>query len=90
MAKRYVNKGLFDRFNFCAIRTAYASPSYLAVIPMQDVLGLGAKGRMNVPSTLGGNWSWRLQKQRLKAKDAARLKDLAEIYMRDRSDADNK
>lgn len=90
MAKRYVNKGLFDRFNYCAIRSAYASPSFLTIVPMQDVLGLGVKGRMNVPSTLGGNWSWRLQKRQLKAKDAQKLKELAETYMRDRSDADNK
>lgn len=90
MAKRYVNKGLFDRFNFCAIRSVYASPSYLAIIPIQDVLGLDAKGRMNIPSTLGGNWSWRLQPRQLKAKDAAKLKALAGIYMRDRPNAENK
>ncbi len=82
MAKRYLQKGLFDRFNLCAIRAAYSSPSFLTVIPMQDVLGLGVKGRMNVPSTLGGNWSWRLLKRQLRAKDAAKLRALAETYMR--------
>lgn len=84
MAKRYLNKGTFDKFNVCAIRAAYASPSFLTVIPMQDILGLGKRGRMNVPSTLGGNWGWRMQTKQLKSKHAALLKDLAVTYMRDK------
>lgn len=82
MAQRYLRKGGFERFNDCAIRCAYASASFLTVIPMQDILGLGIKGRMNVPSTLGGNWSWRLQEKALKAKTAEKLRLLAQTYMR--------
>jgi 4-alpha-glucanotransferase len=40
---------------------ALASPAKLAVIPMQDLLGLGSEARMNLPGTLEGNWIWRLQ-----------------------------
>ncbi|HXH65103.1 MAG TPA: 4-alpha-glucanotransferase [Mariprofundaceae bacterium] len=40
---------------------ALASPSKLAVIPMQDLLGLGSEARMNLPGSLDGNWIWRMQ-----------------------------
>lgn len=82
MCKKYIGKLFSFPLNRCAIRTAYSSPSELAVIPMQDVLGLGKKGRMNVPSTLGGNWSWRMRKKDMKKKYAKMLCQLAETYMR--------
>ncbi len=41
------------------------SPSRICVIPMQDYLGLDDTARMNRPSTLGGNWSWRLRADQL-------------------------
>ncbi len=83
MAKIYMHKGRFERFSNCAIRNAYASQSFLAVIPMQDILGLGKKARMNLPSTLSkDNWSWRIQPNMLKAKHAERLHELAKTYMR--------
>lgn len=43
------------------IRMALQSVSDTCVIPMQDYLGLGGWARMNHPSTLGGNWCWRLK-----------------------------
>jgi 4-alpha-glucanotransferase len=42
------------------IRCALASVGKLAIIPMQDVLGLGSEARLNTPGTAVGNWSWRL------------------------------
>jgi len=42
------------------LRLALGSPADLAVIPMQDILGLGSEGRMNTPSVGRGNWEWRL------------------------------
>lgn len=41
---------------------ALASPCALAIFPMQDLLGLGRSGRMNLPGTVGGNWSWRMRR----------------------------
>lgn len=41
------------------IDAAYASRARLAVVPMQDLLGLGSKARMNIPGTVRGNWRWR-------------------------------
>ncbi len=45
------------------LRLALGSQANLAVIPMQDVLGLGETGRMNTPSVAKGNWEWRLADQ---------------------------
>jgi 4-alpha-glucanotransferase len=41
------------------IRAAWASPAFLAVAPLQDVLEVGAEGRMNLPGSFGSNWTWR-------------------------------
>lgn len=65
------------------IRMAMASPSRFAVIPMQDVLGLGSEARMNVPGTTGDhNWCWRLTEAALNSTVAKRLRALAELYGR--------
>ncbi len=82
MAKRYLNPRFLERMNFCFIRNVYASPSMLAIIPMQDVLGLGKEARMNIPSTLGGNWSWRMTAGSTTSARADKLKVLAETYYR--------
>ena len=42
------------------IRAALGSVGRLAVIPMQDILGLGSEARLNTPGTVVGNWTWRL------------------------------
>lgn len=82
MAKRYLKPRFLERMNFCFIRNVYASPARLAIIPMQDVMGLGKEGRMNVPSTLGGNWNWRMPQGATTAARAEKLRDLAETYFR--------
>lgn len=58
-------------------RLALASGSITAIIPMQDLLGLGRSARMNIPGVPKGNWRWRLQKGMLLKRDAARLRSLA-------------
>ena len=82
MARRYVKPRLFERFSAACVRVVYASPANLAIIPMQDILGLGADARMNVPSTVGGNWKWRMLPGRLTASRAEKLRSLAETYFR--------
>jgi 4-alpha-glucanotransferase len=42
------------------LEAAYASRAQLAVVPMQDLLGLGSEARMNIPGTTEGHWRWRL------------------------------
>ncbi len=62
------------------IRTALTSPARLAIIPLQDVLGLGSEARMNVPSRSGGgNWTWRYLPGALKKEYAERLAHFSEI-----------
>ena len=48
------------------IRSALSSSAVFCLIPMQDILGTGNEGRMNMPSTTGANWTCRMQKNGLK------------------------
>ena len=41
------------------IRTLFASVADMAIVPLQDVLGLGSEARMNLPGRASGNWRWR-------------------------------
>ncbi len=50
-----------------------ASPATLAIVPMQDVLGLGSAARMNVPGRPEGNWSWCLRRDQSGGETARRL-----------------
>ena len=58
-AKAYMNLSKKEGIHWGVMRTAWNSVANLAIMPMQDILGLGDEGRMNTPSTLGGNWEWR-------------------------------
>ena len=64
------------------IRAALGSRAKLAVIPMQDYLGLGNEARINEPSTLGDNWKWRLLPGEFDEKLAEKCRDLAWVYGR--------
>jgi 4-alpha-glucanotransferase len=57
------------------IELALESRASLAMIPAQDVLGLGSEARMNRPGEVEGNWSWRLRRNQLTAADATRLRE---------------
>ena len=59
------------------IRAAFGSVAEGAVVPMQDVLGLGSEARMNRPSQPGGNWTWRARGEDLRPDIAARLHRMA-------------
>ncbi|TVQ45695.1 MAG: 4-alpha-glucanotransferase [Gammaproteobacteria bacterium] len=64
------------------IRCAYASPARLAIIPMQDLLGLGAEARMNLPGVAEGNWRWRFDWAQVERGFGARWRGLAEEFER--------
>jgi 4-alpha-glucanotransferase len=59
------------------IRAAYGSVANQAVVPLQDVLGLGSEARMNLPSKAAGNWSWRAPGRAFRQEDAVRLNRMA-------------
>lgn len=63
-------------------RMALSSVSKLAIIPMQDILGLGKEGLMNIPGSTKGNWTWRMEKGKLKAGLSKKLRELNELYGR--------
>ncbi len=58
------------------------SVSRLAIIPAQDVLGLGSEARMNKPGTIKGNWEWRILLPELESPKFHELGELAELYGR--------
>jgi 4-alpha-glucanotransferase len=60
------------------IQLAFASPADTAIVPMQDVLGLGREARMNRPGTTRGNWRWRLTPGQITPSLAARLAEITE------------
>jgi 4-alpha-glucanotransferase len=64
------------------VRMAMMSVADLAIIPMQDILGLGEEARMNVPATADGNWGWRLLPEQLTPSVAGELSEVTKIYGR--------
>jgi len=64
------------------IDLAYGSRARLALVPAQDVLGLGSEARMNRPGRTDGNWRWRLDRGALTPALARRLHRLAERHGR--------
>lgn len=61
-AKEYMSVKNDNELNWCMIKTAYATAADTVIIPMQDFIGAGSEGRINIPSTLGKNWKWRIEK----------------------------
>ncbi len=73
-----------DQVIWQMLRVMLMSASKYAILPIQDLLGLGSEGRMNVPSTCGkGNWSWQLQSLDLDVWRVDRLRGMIEIYGRE-------
>lgn len=66
------------------VRATLAAPSNTAIIPLQDVLGLDNRARMNLPATVGPqNWTWRMPVGALHEKNARELRSWVEAYERD-------
>ena len=64
------------------IRLALSSVANQAIIPLQDVLGLGSEARMNCPGKADGNWTWRYQSEDLQQESRDRLRNLTLLYSR--------
>jgi 4-alpha-glucanotransferase len=64
------------------IRAVEASVSRTAIVPLQDVLGLGSEARFNTPARPTGNWTWRFTEEQLKPSHAERLAEMAALYGR--------
>ena len=82
LARAYMACGRDEALVDAFIRTAYASVSDTAIIPMQDWLALPAFARMNTPSKAEGNWQWRMAPGAASPALAKRIRALAELYQR--------
>jgi 4-alpha-glucanotransferase len=79
----YIGTSDFSDFHWSMIRLAMQSIAFLAMIPVQDVLGFGEELRMNRPGTLDGrNWAWKLRTNALGETHMQRLSRLAALYGR--------
>jgi 4-alpha-glucanotransferase len=81
MALRYFGPS-DEPINWKFIRALLGSVAGVAIVPMQDVLGLGSESRMNRPGIGEGNWSWRMSGGAFTREYQERLRGLAEIYER--------
>ncbi len=82
-------KFMFDYLNFTCgdivdtlIKTAYASVSVVAIIPMQDILHLPTEARMNLPGTKDDDWRWRMLPHQLSEDRAKWLANQMMLYNR--------
>ena len=63
-----------DEPSWRLIDLAFGSRARLAIVPVQDVLGLGSEARLNTPGRAEGNWRWRLERGQLTDAHASRLR----------------
>lgn len=82
LIREYINVGERDVNNWDLIRLVFSSVSELAIVQMQDVLGLSSEARINKPSTIGGNWTWRIKKGEINEELELKLKKITELYGR--------
>ena len=60
------------------IGVAMQSNANTAVVPLQDIIGLGSEARMNIPGTTGGNWRWRFTWDQFTQEMKTRMRRLTE------------
>ncbi|MFH2001137.1 MAG: 4-alpha-glucanotransferase, partial [Planctomycetota bacterium] len=71
-----------DELAWEMVRTVMMSVADVAILPMQDLLGLGQEARMNCPSLYQGNWRWRASEEAFHPVLGQRLRKLTELYGR--------
>jgi 4-alpha-glucanotransferase len=81
-AREYLGLAPDEPIHWAFIRAVLASIADTAIVPVQDVLGLGSEARMNAPGTSSGNWVWRLGEGKLGAEEARRLRLMSRMYGR--------
>lgn len=65
-----------SQINWDLIALAMRLKPHTAIVPLQDVMGLGTEARMNVPGKMDGNWAWRFTEDQLREEDLQRLRDI--------------
>jgi 4-alpha-glucanotransferase len=77
-----------DEIHWEMTRLAFMSVAETAIVPMQDLIGLGSEARMNRPATTDGNWAWRLLGEQSPPDLAEKLSGLTALYGRTRDDGE--
>jgi 4-alpha-glucanotransferase len=80
-ARKYLGTDAGE-MNWVLIRAILASVADMAIIPLQDILGLGSEARMNLPARPSGNWRWRFASGQLTPEIGDRLRELVWTYDR--------
>ncbi len=80
--RSYLQCGDHSDLPWPMIRSAMMSVANTTILPMQDILGLGAGHRMNLPGTTTGNWSWRFDWSQLNDNHTNRLREITQTYSR--------
>lgn len=81
-AKEYLQLNRREGYHWGVMRSVWSSVSDLAVVTMQDLLGLASSARMNTPSTLGENWMWRMKPDAIDTKLVKKVRKQVELYGR--------
>ncbi|KEH89894.1 MULTISPECIES: 4-alpha-glucanotransferase [Clostridium] len=81
-AIKYLKLTKEEGYNWGFIRGALSSVASLAIAQFQDYLGLGTEARMNIPSTLGGNWRWRAKKKDINGDLSKKICEITKLYGR--------
>ena len=84
LVSEYLNRRNEETITEAMIRGIYSSVSDYAIVTMQDLLDKDATSRMNVPSTVGGNWEWRMLAEDLTEERKEFLKNITVRYSRER------
>ena len=84
LVSEYLNRRDDETITEAMIRGIYSSVSDYAIITMQDLLDKDATSRMNVPSTVGGNWEWRMLAEDLTEERKEFLRNITVRYSRKR------
>lgn len=71
-----------ENLNISFISLIMRSNARICIIPIQDYMGLGSEARINIPSTLGGNWKWRLKEGELTDDLCRMIKGITQRYGR--------
>jgi len=71
-----------EQFHWDLIRLAFGSVADIAIIPMQDILGLDSSARMNVPGKAEGNWGWRFRSVQLTPEIKRHLAEVTAVFGR--------
>ena len=88
LVAEYLNQRDDETITQAMIRGIHSSVSDYSIVTMQDLLDKDASSRMNVPSTVGGNWEWRMLAEDLTEEKKEFLKDLTNRYAREREEND--